>query len=628
MLAKEEMPFTKYPAIVELEKRLGVSLGSTYGTEHKCQKFTNTIGDCLQDADTLDEIRASRFVTVSLDGSMDNSCKFFCLADVSDATSIGIQTLLMERCAKLDLRNQLSPKRLRELQILAELMEESIRKPDKANGTRWLQHKSCALCTLLLGYPVIVAHLKSMSSDKSNLKPVDKIRFSGYVKKLTSFKFVLHTLFYKCLLNPLASFSCSLQADSVDLSFCIAKLKSLLSSLEHLKGDTLDSTSELAKFIMSVDCEQDRSEFRGVMLTAVRQNVLDAFHNSWSAYVDAISSCLENRFDDLQSSSVMKGVKILDVSAWPSDNSSDSFGLEEISGVIEHFKPLIPKHDIVVASIIDDLRAFKTTGLLHDGSIPLHMAAKKGHHEVVVVLMAYNADTTIKDEDNKTAFDLMVNKYRDELSLIFSKECAITKERLSDAIKQVTVAEENAQRASIAEHRATVSNKKAIADEKRANVAEEQATAAQKRASVAKVAEMEVTAAVMMATAADTRAEGFKERANQAEDAVKTLQESARISDIRIAELVQTNRALGDRATRAEHQIQDLTMQCRQLQEQLDKAPTPLWHQQQQQQQQHSSSSSTAAAAAAQQHSSSTAAAQQQQQQQQQHSSSSSSSSR
>ena len=36
MLAKEEMPFTKYPAIVELEKRHGVSLGSTYGTEHKC----------------------------------------------------------------------------------------------------------------------------------------------------------------------------------------------------------------------------------------------------------------------------------------------------------------------------------------------------------------------------------------------------------------------------------------------------------------------------------------------------------------------------------------------------------------------------------------------------------------
>ena len=106
---------------------------------------------------------------------------------------------------------------------------------------------------------------------------------------------------------------------------------------------------------MSVDCEQGRAE---LMLTAVRQNVLDAFHNG-SAYVDAISSCLENRFDDLQSSSVMEGVKILDVSAWPSDDSRDSFGLEEISGVIEHFRPLLLKHDIVVASIIDDWRAFQ-----------------------------------------------------------------------------------------------------------------------------------------------------------------------------------------------------------------------------------------------------------------------------
>ena len=73
---------------------------------------------CLQD-DTLDEIRASRFVTVSLDGSTDSSVQekemiyvtFIWTSEVqiyvSDATSIGIQTLLMERCAKLDLRNRL-----------------------------------------------------------------------------------------------------------------------------------------------------------------------------------------------------------------------------------------------------------------------------------------------------------------------------------------------------------------------------------------------------------------------------------------------------------------------------------------------------------------------------------------
>eukprot|EP00731_Ephydatia_muelleri_P004623 Em0002g799a len=162
----------------------------TYGTEHKCQEFT-----------TDSSVQEKEMIYVTFIWTSEVQIY------VSDATSIGIQTLLMERCAKLDLRNRLSK-----------------------------------------------------SSDESNLKPVDKIQFSGYVKKLTSF-----------------NFSCSLQADSVDLSLCIAKLTSLLSSLEHLKGDTLDSTSELSNLIMSVDCEQGRAEFRGVMLTAVRQNVLTRF---------------------------------------------------------------------------------------------------------------------------------------------------------------------------------------------------------------------------------------------------------------------------------------------------------------------------------------------------------------
>ena len=44
-----------------------------------------------------------------------------------------------------------SPKRLRDLQSLAEIMEENVRKPDKSNGTRWAQHKLRALKSLILG---------------------------------------------------------------------------------------------------------------------------------------------------------------------------------------------------------------------------------------------------------------------------------------------------------------------------------------------------------------------------------------------------------------------------------------------------------------------------------------------
>ena len=55
-----------------------------------------------------------------------------------------------------------SRKRLRELRSLAEIMEERIRKPDRATGTRWAQHKSRAIESLILGYDVIVAHLEAM----------------------------------------------------------------------------------------------------------------------------------------------------------------------------------------------------------------------------------------------------------------------------------------------------------------------------------------------------------------------------------------------------------------------------------------------------------------------------------
>ena len=49
MISREEMPFTKFPAIMELEKRHGVCLGEKYQTEHKCQEFTSIFGETMSD---------------------------------------------------------------------------------------------------------------------------------------------------------------------------------------------------------------------------------------------------------------------------------------------------------------------------------------------------------------------------------------------------------------------------------------------------------------------------------------------------------------------------------------------------------------------------------------------------
>lgn len=118
-----------------------------------------------------------------------------------------------------------SPKRLLELRRMADIMEETVRKPEKASGTRWVQHKSRALKALILGYAVIVGHIQAMASEASSLKAVDKVKFKGYRTKLTSYKFVLYMLFFDSLLNPLAALSCCLQGSSADLPLAVAKLK-------------------------------------------------------------------------------------------------------------------------------------------------------------------------------------------------------------------------------------------------------------------------------------------------------------------------------------------------------------------------------------------------------------------
>ena len=47
-----------------------------------------------------------------------------------------------------------SPKRFRELHVVAEIMSEQILKPARANGTRWVEHKVKAIKKMMINYGV------------------------------------------------------------------------------------------------------------------------------------------------------------------------------------------------------------------------------------------------------------------------------------------------------------------------------------------------------------------------------------------------------------------------------------------------------------------------------------------
>ena len=97
--------------------------------------------------------------------------------------------------------------------------------------------------------------------------------FPTYLKKLTSFKFVLHMLFFNALLNPLATLSCHLQGHSADLPFAIAILDSVHLIFENLKADDPEVPWELSQFIAAAE-EDDQLHFQNAKLSGVQPNVL------------------------------------------------------------------------------------------------------------------------------------------------------------------------------------------------------------------------------------------------------------------------------------------------------------------------------------------------------------------
>ena len=72
MISREEMPFTKFPVIVELDKRHDVCLGQTYHAEHKCQEFAGIIGETMTD-DLVVALRSCRYMSVLMDRSTESS---------------------------------------------------------------------------------------------------------------------------------------------------------------------------------------------------------------------------------------------------------------------------------------------------------------------------------------------------------------------------------------------------------------------------------------------------------------------------------------------------------------------------------------------------------------------------
>ena len=452
-VAAEELPFAKYPGLVDLEKRHGVSLGSTYCTPHKCSEFVEIVGETMRDS-VLQEMKSSKFMTILIDGSTDSSVKekelmyvsyvsaeqgcvqahFLALKDVADCTATGLIQCIDETFISLGVNNwrsklvcmcmdgaavnlgvrrgvaallrteydmpwliavhcfnhrlelaakdafkntyldevsnmlmniyyvyHKSPKRLRDLRTVAEEMDEQVTKPEKAHGTRWLQHKKRAVKVLLNCYPVLVGHFQSLAEANS----ADGARFRGYLRQLTSFKFVSNLLVFDAMLTPLGALSTNLQCSSVDLQFAVSSLSACRTMVDRIRNDECPDLTPLHSLLADVEEYLDSSDanegvlFKGIKLSGVTRGSVNELERSRQAYAGAVQQCLDNRFRDLETQAAFKGVGILNTSTWPGEEADlDQYGVDTLTAVYDHFEQVLDGAD--KESLVSEWDAFKS----------------------------------------------------------------------------------------------------------------------------------------------------------------------------------------------------------------------------------------------------------------------------
>ena len=69
-LAKENLPFTKYPRICELEARHGVSVGTSYRNENAGKEFIHYIAEMKREG-LKQRLGSAKFFSLLIDGSTD-----------------------------------------------------------------------------------------------------------------------------------------------------------------------------------------------------------------------------------------------------------------------------------------------------------------------------------------------------------------------------------------------------------------------------------------------------------------------------------------------------------------------------------------------------------------------------
>ncbi len=131
-----------------------------------------------------------------------------------------------------------SPKKIRELEDVVKELQGVFELPSggnipvRASGCRWITHKRNALLRIMDRYGAYIAHLTTLSEDRT-VKPEDRARLKGYLKKWMDYRMLYGCALYADILKPVSLLSLSLQGNDLDI---VLGIKNILKANVALKN--------------------------------------------------------------------------------------------------------------------------------------------------------------------------------------------------------------------------------------------------------------------------------------------------------------------------------------------------------------------------------------------------------
>ena len=229
-----------------------------------------------------------------------------------------------------------SSKRNKEAKDIADIMEEEFLKPEKVNGTRWIDHKLRAASKLLRDWLVLIVHLQNYSEDVSN-SGADRAKAKGIIKRMLQYKFVWFISVLKDMLNELSKVSLVFQREDINTSSAVTKLQA--AEIE-LRSQMDNPGQSLTEFINGLTNDQGKYMYKDHELKNYVED--QCLERQKRMILQSMIDCLHSRFESLNQDQNFLVCHAFDHKNWPNDQAAlVIYGRDEVRHVYQHFHPVL-----------------------------------------------------------------------------------------------------------------------------------------------------------------------------------------------------------------------------------------------------------------------------------------------